>query len=449
MNPRLQNTSPTLGIVTEMSESRLHSRSAAHTGAGAGWQARALTVEEWAESERVAARLQAEFRRLIARLPEHARHASGMSRHLNVLRVTCQRVVSALQEHPPTPQLLARLPGVEGLRQVLEGFRSAGTDRTDIETAEAAVVAFERFIKLSAGSHSRLVERLRAGSGASGWTGESASGFAAPAQREALHRAAVGVTGRSCQTAISIYAFREDPGTGMLDRGMVKGMIGNRLLPGGMPMVLNSGDLLRGEDEVRQLRTLNREEVKGRTPEAILKAFTTDPLPSITSRQRGGTLMQYVDSSAAAGQPFDLVTALRGRNPVFDDRGNPSLQTVWSLVNCAAERLILDVWLHADMERKYRPGVDAQLWNPGLVAPADERWALMLPAQPGLQLLGRGAARSASEFYPRQSELTRSFFAHMGWESEEFVGFRCEVRYPIWRAGYCMAFDYSGPPPTS
>jgi hypothetical protein len=274
------------------------------------------------------------------------------------------------------------------------------------------------------------------------------AGIASVEHRESLYHSAVSVTGRSVQTAISLYAFREDVESGTLERGTVKGMIGNILRPGGMPMVLNSGDLLRGEDEVRQLRTLSKEQMKGRTPEAILGAFTTDPLPSVTSRQRGGTLMQYVDSSTAAGQAFDLVTALRGRNPIFDERGNPSLETVWSLVNCPTERLILDVWLHVDMERKYRPGVDAQLWNPGLLAPPDERWAVMLPVQPRLQLLGRGAARSESEFYPRQAELTRSFFSHMGWESEAFVGFRCEVQYPVWRAGYCMAFDYSGTRPS-
>lgn len=421
---------------------------------------RPLSPEEWAEAERIAARLHAELRRLIGTLPEHARHASGLSRHLNVLRVTCQRVVQSIQDDHPTPLILTRLPGVEGLGQFLSGFGAAGVEATEIDGAEAAVAAFAKLIKQTGGSQTKLTERLLRGQGplanpqmtahaAESANSASPNTIAGIRQREALFESAVNVTGRRSQTVLSMYAFKEDLAAQALERGTVKGMIGNTLMPGGMPMVLNSGDLLRGEDEVRQLRTLSHAQIKGRTPEAILRPFSTDPLPSITSRQRGGTLMQYVDSDTAAGQTFDLVTALRGRNPLFDQGGHPSLETVWSLVNAPTRALVVDVWLHIDMERKYRPSADAQLWNPGLLAPPDERWAVLLPAQPQLQLLGRGPSRTASEHYPRLRELTEYFFAHMEWDPDEFVGFRCEVRYPIWRAGYCMAFDYYGEKPTS
>jgi len=33
----------------------------------------------------------------------------------------------------------------------------------------------------------------------------------------------------------------------------------------------------------------------------------------------------------------------------------------------------------------------------------------------------------------------------LGWAASEFVGYRCEVEFPIWRAGYCMLFDFAQP----
>ncbi|MDX2118282.1 MAG: hypothetical protein SFY96_08890 [Planctomycetota bacterium] len=30
----------------------------------------------------------------------------------------------------------------------------------------------------------------------------------------------------------------------------------------------------------------------------------------------------------------------------------------------------------------------------------------------------------------------------MAWEPTQFVGFRCEVTYPVWRAGYAIFFEH-------
>ena len=96
------------------------------------------------------------------------------------------------------------------------------------------------------------------------------------------------------------------------------------------------------------------------------------------------------------------------------------------------------------MERRFRPAIEALLWKPGLDVTEDERWTIRLPHQPKLQLLGRGLSAAASDLYPRHAELSRSFFDHIGWNAAEFIGFRCELRFPIWRAGYCMSFEPLG-----
>jgi hypothetical protein len=413
---------------------------------GRSWTPRPLTTPEWGEAQRVAERLHTELSHLIALLPEHARGASGMARHLDVLRATCQRVVAALGEGPVGPLVLARLPGVDGLRQFLEGFRRSGADVGEIEAAESAVEAFERLITALGGSQTRLAERLQLSAGP---RGAPETGLATPAQREALFNTAVAITGRRCEVSLSIYAFRVAPDSpSVLERGLAKGQIGSVITPGGLPMVLSSGDTVKAEDEVRRLSVLapgdgrSAPEMRGRTPEAVLRPFSSDPLPMVTSRNRRGKLFQVIDP-AAAGEPLDVVTALRARHPLIDPQtGKTTLDAVWSLVSCPTARLIFDVYLHEGLERSYRPSIDALLWTPDLNVADDDKWVMRLPSQPRLQLLGRGLAGAHSELYPRHAELTRYFFDHVGWDPEGFVGFRCEVEFPVWRAGYCMGFEH-------
>jgi hypothetical protein len=404
---------------------------------------RPLSESEWAEAERVSGRVHAELHRLMESLPEHAQHASGMSRHLNVLRATCQRVVQAVGSFDGTPAMLTRLPGVEGLRQVLDGFAAAGADAGDVAAARSALASLERLITLLGGSQSKLIERLNV-SGPVAGSGAHLS-LGAPEHRAALHDAAVRVTGRSCEVSLAIYAFRVAPDNpDVLERALAKGLIGSLVMPGGLPMVMSSGDTLR---------TAHPEEGRGaarpdgQMPEEVLRPFTTDPLPLVTSRNRKGKLYQIVDPEAGMESGLiDVVTALKARHPLMDPgTGRPTLDAIWSLVTCPTRRLILDVYLHADMERMFRPSLDALLWAPDLNIAPDDRWVMRLPSGPKLQMLGRGLAASGSELYSRHAELSAYYFRHIGWDPDEFVGFRCEVLSPVWRAGYSMAMEYLGP----
>jgi len=428
---------------------------------------RPLTAAEWAEAQRVWDRLRAELGQLIVGLPEHTRHASGLARELDVLRVTCQRVVSALTGEAGAAAAIGKLPGPEGLRQFVGAFKRHALPAAHIEGALAAVAAFERLITVAGGSQTKFNERLAVsggaglGGGVSG-TGGAATGNAAGAadggpgalatvaQRQALYEAAAAVTGRACETALSIYAFRRHPQSELtLERALCKGLVGAVVAPGGLPLVLGSGDTLHTEESA--LLDGLAPGTQGRTRETILSAFTTMPLPTVTSKSRTGSLHQVIDPSAftqeSGSRPVDVVTALKACHLMYEPAtGMPTLDAVWSLVNCPSAKLIFDVYLHADIERRFRPSIDALIWGPGLDAPVHDRWTTRLPNQPRLQLLGRGLKSAASELYARHAELSGAFFGHVGWDAEDFVGFRCEVRYPVWRAGYCMGFEYLGAP---
>lgn len=397
-----------------------------------------LSPEQRARCLRVAQRIHADLGALVDRLPEHARGGSGMSRHLDVVRNTCQRVAHALSDAEPSIDTLVRLPGTKGLEQLVEAIAAHGIDPHLCENATTAIGQFDALIRDNGGSHAKLIARI-----------ESATNPEVPLElgslraRQELFKSAVGITGRSAQTTISLYAFRQSAESpDVLQRAIASGLIQTTVVPGGMPVVISNGNTLHWDDDPDDsLKNLDDSVAQGSTPEALLKEFCSHPLPTVTSRGTAGSMIRVIDPQSLDGpQTFDVLSAARSNHPYLDPQGEPVFNEIWSLANCPSTRLIFDIYLHADMESRFRPSIDAQQWYPNLSAPGGDRWVLRYPNVPTLELLGRGLGNSASSGYPRHAELTRVFFDRMGWDAGEFFGFRCEVEYPVWRGGYCMKF---------
>ena len=403
-----------------------------------------LTPDEQRRAERVAARLHSDLGRIVALFPAHAAGGSAMARYLDIVRNTCQRVITALADSDPSVQTLAKLPGVKGLEQFLEAARARGIDGATIDVAESAVREFEAFIEESGRSHSGLIARIEA---------PMTAGAAAPEDSEQaraeLVAAAARVTGRFVNATVSTYIFapdRDDPSR--LHRVLATALIGNTVTPSAMPVVLTSGQTREWVDQRDASTTfLDESPVRGSTPQAILEPFTTRPLPTVTTRGEPGNLVHVIDPRGLDDHTmFDVVTALRSVHPIRDpESGAPTLNEVWTLVNAPTRRLVQDVFLHADLERDYRPSVDALMWYPNLSVPGGDKWVARFPSQPRLEMLGPGLERIGTPAYPRRAELARYLFDRVGWDAEAFVGYRCEVAYPIWRAGYCMTFRHIGP----
>ncbi len=403
-----------------------------------------LSADERALCDRVATRLHAHLGALVEQLPEAAQTGSGMAKHLDIVRNTTQRVMHALKDQSPNSQTLVRLPGTKGLEQMLKAMKGAGLEPESIELAQVAVDQFDQLIDTLAGSHTKLVARIEAAG-----TIDAESSLGSIEARRALFQSAIGVTGRSAQTGVSLYAFRRSPeNPEVLQRALASGLIQTTIIPGGMPIVIRAGDTLKWDDPSnRSFDLLDDSQPKGNTPQALLKEFTTHPLPTVSSQGSADNLVQVIDPATLDGpQTLDVITAARSNHPFTDPQtGKVTLDEVWSLVNCPTAQLIFDVYLHRDMERMLRPAIDSQLWYPNLSSPGGQRWITRYPSPPRLELLGEGIGRAQTKAHPRHAELTRHFFDRLGWDPTQFVGFRCEVLYPIWRAGYCMSFQPAQP----
>lgn len=416
----------------------------------------ALSPDERAAAAQVARRLSGELRALVALLPPDQRGASAMSRALSVDRNTCQRLVASLATDEPNEVLLVRLPGVQGLRQLIQAIRTFRSDSVAAEqaaAASAAVDALEALISEVAGSQRRLRQRLEAdiefGADPRG-PGDDVNA------RRSLFRAATEIVGRWSDSIVLTSIIRPVPDNpDQTETVRMQGRFGHIWRASAVPLELAavtpdvlSLDARPGAPRTTgvAMRTLSARPAQGDTPDSLLTEFCSHPLPKVTTRSSGTQTLHVIDAAeTASSRPLDIVIAHRrstpDRNPATLD---PPIGEVSALVVYPTRRMVSDVFLHRDLARRCTPTAELHLGGFSSVAPARRsRWSTRFPGDPPLSCLGSGLQRAATPAYDRYAELASHVFDKVGWDPNQFIGYRCEVVYPIWQAAYCMIFDFS------
>lgn len=412
-----------------------------------------LTSAELTVADRVARRLHNDLRGLLDKLPADARHASGLARALDIDRTTCQRAVFVATRPYPGPELLTRLPGIKGLQQIAERARAkmARGAREQLDALDASIQQFQSVISTLAGSQSRLIRRLDATGAAAEPSAQPdrAAGGAAGARQRLFH-AASELTGRTSDCWLAIYLYNPAPANDdALELIRANGLIGHQARPDAVPLVFHSFASKPPEPEsgisvdgaVRPLIPAAGDGV----PDSMLREFSTDHPPFVSTAQPNEFCVQSIDERPGAGHgPVDLLFATRTliAHPALRP---PRVEEAWALVNFPCKRLLFDIYLHRDLARACLPSLDTHLWRPDFAQQSGSRWQTRFADAPSLQLLQPGLRASASDAWARHSELTRFLFERSDLDPAEFVGFRCDTTYPIWRAGYCLSFDFSTP----
>lgn len=402
-----------------------------------------LSPEEQRKLEAALATLRSELRAVVGSLPAEGQTASGMARLLGVERSTCQRVVSAVSASQPAVELAAQLPGTRGLTNLLDA--AAGLDsppeQAVLKAARQAVRGYDALIRGLAGSQSRLIGRIRI-SGAAAAPGQVAAASMDDASR-ALFDAASLITGRSSDLWLAVHVFTPDAARpGLILDTRAHGLLGHRAADDAVPLTMHifGDDSTRGDapgpDRFLPLRS-------GRN-DALLKEFSTDPAPIVRSRSPGEAVVQTVEDSPGRAGPIDLVFGLEGAitHPATREH---RVEEVWALVNFPVRRLLFDVYLHRELARGCIPALDHHLWRPDFASQVGERWQTRFAKQPTLTMLQGGIDEGACDAYPRYSELVAHLFAARNENPAAYVGYRCEVAYPVWRTGYRLSLDFGEP----
>jgi len=404
-----------------------------------------LSAEDRSSADQLARRLQSELRDLLELLPEPHRRASALSRVLGVDRATCQRIVQAATRQEADAHTLVALPGVMGLRLFLEAMESKELGPLGVERLAGARAAVDRFDGLLDALHvsQRGLRGLLASPVDPGQEDGRSPGDD-PAQRATLYRTAAGIVGRWSAADIHASIIRPsqaDPSKTEWVR--LRALVGHSWREPSMPLELGGTASLQDKDQTPPFLTLDGRPASGASPGTLVSDFCTSPLPRVVTRVSGSRSVNVIDTEGRSG-PADIVTALRsGRADPHPSTLNPPLGEVWSLQNIPAARLVFDVFLHVELARRCMPSLETHLWMPDVSRHAAARWSTRLPGGPRLTLLGAGLGHIETPGFARYSGLVHEVLDRLGWAASEFVGYRCEVEYPLWRAGYCMLFDFA------
>lgn len=395
--------------------------------------------------ERALGSLRSEFRALVGSLPVEGQTASGMARLLGIERTTCQRVVSAITSSDAGLALVSQLPGSRGLRMLIDATSSLpeGTapDASVLSGCRAAVSAYDELIRRLAGSQTRLIKRVeRTLPGEAG--GDGGPGHDEQA-RATLFDAAEQLTGRSSDLWLAMHLFSPDPTHPdlVLDT-RAHGLVGHRAAPDAVPLTIHIfGDDLRDEDSPEpragRFRPLRRGQRDG-----VLTEFSTEPVPIVRSKAPGEAVVQTIETSGGArSEPIDLIFGLAGAIDHPAKREH-RVEEIWALVNFPVRRLLFDVFLHRDLARACIPALDNHLWRPDFASQTGERWQTRFSRSPQLTVLPAGLGHARTDAYTRYAELARTLFEARGADPADYVGYRCDVTYPVWRTGYRLSLDF-------
>lgn len=405
-----------------------------------------LSPVEVAAARATAERLAIEVTRLLGAVDPPHRNAFALARFLKVDRTACQRLLSAVSTVDETT--LVNAPGAKALSGLIEAIRRRGVDASVVEGLEQAVAGMAAVFSAMGGHQRGFAQRVYLSQQLGRVGGSVAPAADADEAPQRLFEAARELTGRWSDTQTQIAVIRPSAThERACDVARARGLIGHVQRGGGAQAVPLVFTHLFGTTDAERMRYRElRERADGSAPTFMLDEYCS-PIWRVSSFVEADTLIQTVTAEeGAAGIPGDWIMGSSSIGAASDPRfDNPPLQEVWAAVEYPARCMVMDVYLHRDLARSCTSGADAhtlRLNDPSSLRQTHRRWMTRIGEPLPLSLMGTGVAGADCRAYPRQRALTESLFGAAGWDPDEFVGFRLECRFPLWRTAYRAYFSF-------
>lgn len=388
-----------------------------------------LTEEEWHRVDRALKRLHEALREFITAWPIDQRSPTRLSQALNVDQTTCQRLTSLAKAGYRGAAMLESLPGTRAFRNVIAASKRIGGSPAARVLAQlrAAVDGFDEVLQDCGGSLSELKRRVAASHSGLGTEAPEDSDLHA---RRTFFRAASQLAGRHAQTTASIGLYDTvNVARDELRHLRISAGIGIVAQPNAVPMVLEAFDAQTTETDDGWQRSL-----------MLLEEFTSAPWKTVELEPSPGFRSQALEIDGSQ-DPSDtcFYTAFPVPHPRTLDK---PIEESWYILYNPCASLVFDVYLHKSIARQCLVSLDVHLWQTSFANHPHGCWHTRMPQSPPIIQLGRGLSNCETTLCPRQRELTAELFRRADVDPNEYVGFRCAERYPVWRAGYRFELDF-------
>ncbi|MCA8979388.1 MAG: hypothetical protein KDC14_05140 [Planctomycetes bacterium] len=397
--------------------------------------------EELEPLDRAARRLHQRLHTFLTDLPARLQSGSELSRELKVERATCQRILSSALGAYEGLEIVGRLPGRKGIENFVKalGRQSEWIDAGQLQHLSVAADSFADALRETAGSQAAFVKR---------WRSRHRETHQDPAllaeddqalKRRSFFEASAEITGHVCETSLLVLAINEDPhDPDNVRLATAKGTIGHRTEPDAAPLLMN--EVVEGSS-----RTGPEGEPKPASME--LSGFSSESVRMVNQDKGPASLSQFIETvGPSQDKPVDILLSSRGSFPHM----HPALidsqaMNITYRVPFPSRYLLLDIYLSRRLAQSCLPSAKTYLGGePQEIVSRALDWGARFREDPDLVLLGQGTIKAHSRAYANQKGLTDDLFHRQSWDPADFVGFRLQVHYPIWKGTYCLRLDFSG-----
>ncbi len=373
---------------------------------------------------------------VIQEVPVAVKKPSEFRRVLKLDPTLSSRLLRAVRLADPLATLF-RMPGLNGIRQLLSAAAVVHVDPVLIERANQALSTLEHVVATEVGTWQELNAAI------TGWLPDARLEFEL-ANRQTAFRAMSNLKGVAADVDFSvalIHPSREDPD--WADRAAVAGMVRMKRLRPGTPISFLHGCSV-APPVWSQHYALDGRPVDPEHPVPIIPEFSSRPTPEFEVRP-GGTVFHYLlkGDRVGVGSLVDLcfgdITPRRypTRKGVDDRPAMPGY-----VLDLPVKMVLFDVLVHEDLW----PGVKPELrmydtTGRGVVDACDpERDIDRVETAGPMQEMGALERLRVAEV-AHYVDMVQHVCNRLGWDSSRFRAFRYRIDYPVYGTQVSAIFN--------
>ncbi len=324
-------------------------------------------------------------------------------------------------------EVLPNVPGSAGMRTALDALERGGAPAASVEATHEAVAQLERVIEVHLGDRSTLQLVL-------------SSGAPEKVPTEHLHStrkmafqgnsAIWGVQARVRMASFFLAPHADD--ATMLDTASVGGLLDVRRLRADASVPFFMRFAYNDDGSAREAATpLPIEDSGDDDPLMLMRSFCSKPIPSFRRVSAGASTRYQLPPGPIGNRGLhswvygecshQFASIYRDEANTFGEHAVP--------LQLPVEWLVADLQIHRDLAFAMRPRVRVLGRLMGGPEPMEGEDADVLPIAEHIQGIGQPAV-VATPLIPRYPDIVQAVHQRMGWDANDFVGFRFVMKYP-------------------
>ena len=365
--------------------------------------------------------------------PQEAARKLGINKNL------AWKVSRIIREDDPASGL-ATMPGREGLNIFLKATEKSGANKNGLTAVREALAEFDRMVELHSGDRDTLRLML---------TGISSDVDAQPieALRKSSYRGNSATWGVQARIQLCVNVIAPSDDDQWVDLAWLSGLIDFKRLRGDVRWPIAAArkcDDSGKEIPLGEIHAIDSDFDRPDCP-PLMKDFCSSPIPDIRVVTAADGLLRYelMDGPIGNTAVTTSVVGVYGRKFVRrcqvegDKIGEHTAR-----LNTPVELLIHELYVHESLEHALNPSVMLYSQLPSQPTyPLGGRDSYVLPFGEQIQKLGNNPPDMLQPELPEYPRKLRAMFESLGWDANQFFGFRFKMKYPPMPAVAVMRYD--------